>query len=299
MHVLVTGATGFIGRALVEALRSRGDKVTAVSRRPGAATIGWSELPSAIHTIDGIVNLAGESIAGRWTAKKKQAIHDSRINATRALIEAIKSADRKPRVLVSSSAVGVYGDTSHEVDESARSGNDFLARVCVEWEAEADRAVALGVRVVRTRLGLVLGSGGGVLKELVPVYRAGLGGPIGGGNQWWSWVHLEDVVRILTAALDQDAWHGPVNAVAGSVTQREFAKTLGEVLGRPAIVPTPAFALRIALGEGAGPILLGQRVVSRRTASLGYSFVHPVLRSALEEAVSTSRKRDEAETAAS
>lgn len=299
MRVLVTGATGFVGTAVVEALRSRGDAVLAVSRKPAPSTIVWSDVPSAIENIDAIVNLAGESIAGRWSARKKQAIHDSRINGTRALVDAIKNAKTRPRVLVSASAVGIYGETTHEVDESAQSGDDFLARVCVEWEAEADRAVALGVRVFKPRLGLVLGRGGGVIKELAPVYRAGLGGPIGGGEQWWSWVHLDDVVGMMTAALGNNAWHGPVNAVAGSVTQREFAKSLGEVLGRPAIVPTPAFALRLALGEGAGPILLGQRVVSRRTASLGYSFVHPVLRSALEAAVSSRGKRDEGEAPAS
>jgi len=286
VNVLVTGATGFIGSAVAAALKSRGDSVIAVSRTPTASAIGWSELPRAIESIDAVVNLAGESIAGRWTSSKKKSIHDSRVHGTRALVEAIKNASHKPRVLVSASAVGVYGETHDEVDESAPPGDDFLARVCVEWEAEADRAVAHGVRVVRPRLGIVLGRGGGAIKELAPMYRAGLGGPIGGGNQWWSWVHIEDVVSMITSALDSDAWHGPVNAVAGAVTQREFSKALGDALGRPAILPTPAFALRIALGEGAEPILRGQRVVSRRAASLGYAFVYPVLRSAIEAAIS-------------
>ena len=294
MNVLVTGATGFVGKALVAALLARGDKVTSVTRTPppaGSASgripmIGWNDLPRAIEEVDAIVNLAGESIAGRWSESKKKAIHDSRINGTRAIVDAIKNAQHKPRVLVSASAVGVYGETFDEVDESAPAGNDFLARVCVEWEAEADRAVAYGVRVVRPRLGIVLGRGGGVIKELTPMYRAGVGGPIAGGKQWWSWVHLDDVVGMITTALSNDAWHGPVNAVAGAVTQREFSKTLGDLLGRPAIVPTPAFALRLALGEGADPILLGQRVISRRAASLGYAFAHPALRSAIGDAVS-------------
>jgi uncharacterized protein (TIGR01777 family) len=247
--------------------------------------IGWDDVDRGINTIDAIINLAGETIAGRWNDKKKKAIHDSRIDGTRKLVDAIKNATNKPRVLVSASAVGIYGETFDEVDESAPAGNDYLARVCVDWEAEADRAVALGVRVVKPRLGIVLGAGGGIVKELAPMYRAGVGGPIGGGKQWWSWVHLTDVIGIITAALGSDAWHGPVNAVGGAVTQREFSKTLGDVLGRPAVVPTPAFALRIALGEGADPILLGQRVVSRRAAALGYAFSHSALRSALAEAV--------------
>jgi uncharacterized protein (TIGR01777 family) len=287
MKVLVTGATGFVGSALVAALRARGDTVVAVSRRAADnATITWDQLPAEIDSIDAVVNLAGETIAGRWSESKKKAIHDSRIEGTRAIVDAIKNAKRKPRVLVSCSAVGVYGETFEEVDESAPAGNDFLARVCVEWEAEADRAVAYGVRVVRPRLGIVVGRGGGVIKELAPMYRAGLGGPIGGGKQWWSWIHVDDVVGMITAALDNDAWHGPVNVVAGAVTQRDFSKTLGEVLGRPAVVPTPGFALKIMLGEGADPILLGQRVVAHRASSLGYVFAHPVLRSALANAVS-------------
>lgn len=304
MKVLITGATGFVGSAVASSLTARGNEVVGVSRSAhgvshGIRTITWSDLDREMSTIDAIVNLAGETIAGRWTDKKKKAIHDSRINGTRALVDAMKNASRKPRVLVSASAVGVYGETFEEVDESAPAGNDFLARVCVEWEAEADRAVALGVRVVRPRLGLVLGRGGGVIKELAPMYRAALGGPIGGGQQWWSWVHLRDVVGIITAALDSDTWHGPVNAVAGAVTQREFAKTLGEAVGRPAVVPTPAFALRLAFGEGADPILLGQRVVSRRAASLGYAFALPALRSALDEALSRGERATEAPGAAS
>jgi len=305
VKVLITGATGFVGRALTSSLIARGDEVIAVSRRGAAGasqrsrTIGWNEIAETIESVDAVINLAGETIAGRWTAAKKKAIHDSRIEGTKKLVAAIKSATSKPRVLVSASAVGIYGETFEEVDESAPAGADYLARVCVEWEAEADRAVALGVRVVKPRLGLVLGRGGGVMKELEPVYRAGLGGPIGGGAQWWSWVHLTDVVGLIMAALDRETAHGPVNVVAGSVTQRDFARTLGEVLRRPSVLPTPAFALRIALGEGADPILLGQRVISRRAALLGYAFAHAVLRGALQEAVSPGVRATEARGPAS
>lgn len=280
MRILITGATGFVGTAISALLRARGDEVIAVSRK-GPVTLETMN----VEGVDAIVNLAGETIAGRWNERKKQAIHDSRILGTRALIDALTRAKNKPRVLVSASAVGVYGETFDEVDETGRAGDDFLARVCVEWEAEAEAAVRQGVRVVRPRLGLVLGPNGGVLKELAPLFRAGLGGPIGGGKQWWSWVHLDDVAAAVVRAIDDEAWHGPVNLVAGTVPQRDFAKALGDVLGRPSFMPTPAFALRAALGSGADPILLGQRVAARRTASLGYVFLHSELRSAIAVAI--------------
>lgn len=283
MRILITGATGFVGSAVSTLLRARGDEVVVVSRR-GPVTIETLTLPF-VEGIDAVVNLAGETIAGRWSDKKKAAIHDSRILGTRALVDAISRASHKPRVLVSASAVGVYGETFDEVDESGTAGDDFLARVCVEWEAEAERAVREGVRVVRPRLGLVLGPNGGVLKELVPLYRKGLGGPIGGGKQWWSWVHVDDVAAAIVRAIDDETWQGPVNLVGGTTSQRDFAKTLGEVLGRPSFMPTPAFVLRAAFGEGADPILLGQRVASRRTASLGYVFRHSELRSAIAAAI--------------
>jgi uncharacterized protein len=286
--ILITGATGFVGGAVAAALPDR--EIVVVSRKgreaspSGRGAMTWENLD--VEGVDAIVNLAGETIAGRWTEKKKQAIHDSRILGTRALVDAIARAKKKPRVLVSGSAVGIYGETFDEVDESAPPGSDFLARVCVDWEAEAERAVAEGVRVVKTRLGLVLGRDGGVLRELAPLYRAGLGGPIGGGKQWWSWIHIEDVARAIVRAIEDERWRGPINLVAGSATQRDFAKALGEALHRPAFMPTPAFALRAALGDGADPILLGQRVVSRRSAALAHTWVFPELRSALTAALS-------------
>lgn len=287
MQVLVTGATGFVGHAVVAALRARGDEAIGVSRKPSADAISWDAVAKEIGHVDAVINLAGETIAGRWNAKKKKAILDSRIDATRTIVDAIAAAPNKPRVLVSASAVGIYGETFDEVDEDSKPGHDYLASVCVAWEAEAERA-APHTRVVRPRLGLVLGYGGGVLKELVPMYRAALGGPIGGGKQWWSWVHVDDVAAALLRALDDERWRGPVNLVAGTTTQREFSKILGDVLHRPAVLPTPAFALRAALGEGADPILLGQRVTARRTASWGYAFAHPELRSAILNAISRS-----------
>lgn len=282
MRVLVTGSTGFVGGAVAAALRARGDEVVGVSRKPAADAISWDAVGAEIGAFDAVVNLAGETIAGRWNAKKKRAILDSRVEGTRTLVEAIARAAARPRVLVSASAVGIYGETFDEVDESSPAGHDYLARVCVAWEAEASRAP---IRVAKPRLGLVLGRGGGVLKELTPLYRAGLGGPIGGGKQWWSWVHLEDVVAAFLRAIDDEAWTGPVNLVAGTTPQRDFAKALGEALHRPAVMPTPAFALRAALGDGADPILLGQRVVARRAASLGFRFGHPELQSAIAQAV--------------
>ncbi len=282
MRVLLTGSSGFVGRAVAAALSMRGDEVLGVSRKPSPGVIAWDAVASEMGSIDAVVNLAGETIAGRWNAKKKRAILDSRVEGTRTLVDAIARADKRPRVLVSASAVGIHGETFEEVDESSPAGHDYLARVCVAWEAEASRAP---IRVVKPRLGLVLGRGGGVLKELAPLYRAGLGGPIGGGKQWWSWVHLQDVAAAILRALDEETWEGPVNLVAGTTPQREFAKALGEALHRPAVVPTPAFALRAALGDGADPILLGQRVVARRAAALGFRFGHPDLQSAIADAV--------------
>lgn len=276
--VLITGATGFVGSAVRRALPDR--EIVVVSRK-GPMT--WENLD--VDGVDAIVNLAGETIAGRWTNKKKQAIHDSRVLGTRALIEAIARANNKPRVLVSASAVGIYGETFDEVDESAKPGDDFLASVCVAWEAEADRAAQYGVRVVKPRLGLVLGAGGGVIEGLTPLFRKGLGGPIGGGKQWWSWIHVDDVANAIVRAIADDRWSGPINFVAGALTQRDFAKALGDALEKPCFMPTPAFALRAAFGAGADPILLGQRVVSRRIAALGYAWVHPEIRSALSAAV--------------
>lgn len=280
--VLITGATGFVGSAVARALPDR--EIVIVSRK-GPMT--WDHLD--VDGVDAIVNLAGETIAGRWNDRKKQAIRASRIEGTRALVAAIARATNKPRTLVSASAVGIYGETFEEVDETSPTGDDFLARVCVEWEAEADRA---GIRVVKPRLGLVLGGGGGLLSQLTPLFRAGLGGPIGGGKQWWSWVHLDDVVAAIVRAIDDASWSGAVNLVGGALPQREFARTLGDALHRPSFMPTPAFAMRAALGDGADPILLGQRVVARRTASLGYRFIHTELRSAVDLALKAAVSRD-------
>jgi uncharacterized protein (TIGR01777 family) len=303
MNILITGATGFVGRRLCEMLHQAGHTVRALSRDSVAAkqrvpllkeVFPWNplqELPplQAFEGCDAVINLAGESIAGRWTAPKKQLIRDSRVLGTKNLVNALAQLSSRPKVLISASAIGYYGDRGEEtLTEDAAPGSDFLAQVCRDWENEALKAESLGMRVVRLRIGLVLGRGGGTLQALLPLFRVGLGGPLGSGRQWWSWIHRDDLCRLIVQILANESISGPVNATAPQpVRQKEFAQVLGRVLRRPAFLPTPAFALKIALGEFADGILASQRVLPRRAQEMGYRFQFEELEGALREILQT------------
>jgi uncharacterized protein len=290
VRVLVTGGTGFVGTALCHALRGAGHTVTVASRNPSTVegAVGWDGAAAAVAESDAIVNLAGEPIAGgRWTAAQKRRIRDSRLEATRALVAAVATSARRPSVLVSASAVGWYGPRGDEpLDEDAPSGQGFLAEVCQAWEREAVAAEALGLRVVRLRLGIVLGPDGGALARMLPPFRAFIGGPIGSGSQWMSWIHRDDVTGIVVDALADDRYRGAVNATAPQpVTNRDFATALGRTLARPSAIRTPAFALRLALGEMADMLVTGQRVLPRVADRLGYHWRYPELGAALRASV--------------
>ena len=265
MHIAIAGASGFLGRPLARTLAADGHTVAAL---PRGSTLG-------VAGADVVVNLAGESIAGRrWSAAQKQKIFDSRVQTTRALVDAIRGAARPPRVFISGSAVGYYGPCGDEVvAESASAGDDFLARVCVAWESEAARA-ADRTRVVCVRTGLVLERDGGALPQMLPPFWFGAGGPVGSGRQYWPWIHREDWIALVRWAIDNDAVAGPVNATAPTpVTNKAFASALGRAIHRPAFMPAPAFALRLLLGEMADALLLsGQRAVPEKAQRLGFSF---------------------------
>ena len=301
MRVLVTGASGMIGSSLCDALLVRGDEVVGLTRDAARAratnpTVSWHgwvpalERPpeEALTGIDGVINVVGESINQRWTEEAKRRIRDSRVTATHNLVQAISAADPQPKVLVSQSAVGYYGDRGDAIiDEDTPPGASFDARLCVDWETEARAAEKAGVRVVVTRSAPVLDRRGGLLKPLLLPFRLGLGGPIAGGGQYLPWIHIEDEVRILLWVLDDDKATGTINATAPQqVTNREFAHTLGRVLRRPAVLPAPKTALRLALGgELADAVAGGQRVVPRRALDLGFEFRHPELEPALHAAL--------------
>jgi len=291
MRVLVTGGTGLVGKPTCDALRAAGHAVTIVSREPGrvpSRAVGWDALRAVMPETDVIVNLAGDPIAGgRWTDARKAMIRRSRIEGTRALVDAIAAVDPRPKVLVSASAVGYYGDRGDTpLDETAGPGAGFLARVCVEWEAEARRAETLGLRVVLVRLGIVLAPDGGALSAMLLPFRAGLGGPLGGGRQWMSWVHRDDVVGLLRDAVAKDAYAGPVNATSPHpVTNKDFTKALGHALHRPSILPVPGFGLRLLVGEMASMLLGGQRVLPGVAEHVGYTWRQPELPAALETCV--------------
>jgi len=301
--ILVTGATGFIGRRLSAALDECGYEVAVLSRQPSRAqqrvpqaklVEAWNPLsePAPVHVIErvqGIVHLAGETVAGRWTEARKRAIRESRVQGTRNLVAAVAQTGNRPRVLVSASAVGYYGDRGEEMlTEQSAPGRDFLAEVCQAWEAEAARAEDLGVRVVRLRIGLVMGPDGGALKEMLPLFRLGLGAPLGSGRQWWSWIHRDDVVGLAIEALEKDALSGPVNATAPApVRNSEFTRTLGRVLRRPTWpMGVPAFVLCMLQGEFADVLLASQRVIPTRAQAIGYPFryadLEPALRACVE-----------------
>lgn len=284
MNVLVTGVTGLIGSELAIALRARGDSVVGVSRNPTHDQISWDSLtPSLLSEIDAVVNLAGESIAGRWTRSKKDRILSSRVEATSLVAAAIRDCDAPPACLVQASASGFYGDMGTEIlDESAAAGTGFLSEVCQQWEAAAQPAVDAGVRTVVPRFSVVLANGPGALGRLALITKLCIGGPLAGGRQWWSWVTLNDAVRSILHLLDGDA-SGPVNiATPNPELQRSFAKKLGKVLRRPSVVPAPGFAIKLALGEMGTTLLLDSfRLLPTALLESGFEFDDPELEQAL------------------
>lgn len=297
MRVLVTGASGLIGSALCDALLARGDSVVGLSRDPQRArstnpSVVWHaweptlERPpaAAFENVDGVVNLEGEKINQRWTDEAKRRIMESRRTGTRNLVAAIAGLERKPKVLVNQAAIGFYGDRGDAiVDESAEPGEGYDAEVVREWEAAAHDAEGIGLRLVVVRTGHVLDSSGGLLGELLPPFKLGLGGPIAGGRQYMSWIHIDDEVGILLWALDNEAVSGTVNSTAPNpVTNREFAQAIGRALGRPASVPVPGFVLDLKFGGEFGKVLRGgQRVMPRRALDLGYEFRYSDIDAAL------------------
>lgn len=298
MKVVLAGGTGFIGSALIDALLKRGDKVVLLTRDPASAQRRWAAKVDArlwngrdpgpwVMTLDGadaVINLSGESVAGaRWTPERKLALIRSRVDTTRDLIAGMKAARERPLVLVNASAVGYYGvGPEGDCAEDAPRGSDFLAALCGQWERDARDAEKLEVRVVLTRFGVVLGHGGGALAKMLPPFKLGLGGPLGSGRQPFPWVHVDDVVGALLFAVDDARLAGPVNVVAPDArTNAEFTKALGRALHRPAFLPAPGFALRLALGEMASMLLDGQRAVPKKLLELGYKFRHPSLDEAL------------------
>ncbi len=302
MRILVTGATGFIGSALVPFLTAGGHDVTRLLRpqtasspagtagaAPAVGDARWDPSSgvidrTALEGHDAVIHLAGESVAGKWTADKKARIRASRIDGTRRLAEALAALERPPRVLVCASAIGFYGDRGDErLTEASAPGRGFLADVVREWEAAAEPARRRGIRVVHPRIGMVLAPGGGALARLLPSFRLGAGGKLGSGRQWVSWIALEDLLDLLLHLAATGALEGPVSAVApGAVTNAEFSRILGKVLGRPTVLRVPAFAARMAFGEMADEVLLAStRVIPARLEAAGYRFRHPEIEGAL------------------
>ncbi|MDQ6777873.1 MAG: TIGR01777 family oxidoreductase [Actinomycetota bacterium] len=299
MKVAVTGATGLLGSRLVAALKARGDEVKVLSRDPKRATerLGvpaerWDLLADrapedALAGRDGVIHLAGEPVAQRWSSDARERIRSSRVKGTANLVAGLEAADPRPLVLVSASASGFYGDRgSEELDEHASPGDDFLAEVCIGWEASAEKASELGVRVTKLRTGIVLDASGGALEKMLPPFRLGVGGPVAGGRQYMSWIHLDDMVGLYLAGLDGEDWSGPVNACApGAVTNAEFSRALGRALHRPAALPVPGLALRAMYGEMAEIVTGGQRMIPARARTLGYRWEHTDLDEALRSAL--------------
>ncbi|MGC8784775.1 MAG: TIGR01777 family oxidoreductase [Armatimonadota bacterium] len=298
MRILVAGGTGFIGKALCRDLLLAGHEVAvltrnatrAVGRVPqGAGVAQWSpEQPEGLAQVlsdaDAVVNLSGESVAAqRWTPQFKQRLLDSRVNSTRTLVQAIRQAEPRPKVLVNASAVGIYGDRGEEeLSETSSPGAGFLAELAIRWEQAAEEAREVGVRVVKLRIGVVLGEGGGALEKMILPFRFFMGGPFGSGRQWFPWVHLDDVTGLTLHALQNEAVDGAVNVVApGIVRLKEFCRVLGRVIRRPSWLPVPGFALRLIAGELGETLLWSQRVVPQVAVQTGYTFRYPQLEEAL------------------
>ena len=297
--ILVTGGTGFIGRKVCDTLQNKEYDVNVVSRNPEKAKsklgqlgeiYGWNpeteQLPTeAISDANAVIHLAGETISGRWNNEKKRRIRDSRVLSTRNLVESCANVESKPNVLICASAIGLYGDSGdNSFTEETPPGTDYLAKVCKEWETEAYKATELGIRVVTVRIGLVLGLGGGMLQQVLTPFRIGIGGKLGSGQQWMSWIHVDDVVGIILYALENDSINGALNATAPEpVRNIEFTKALGSVLRKPTILPVPNFGLKLMMGEFADFVLLSQKVLPKKTEATGYEFQFKTIDSALSD----------------
>ncbi len=294
MHILLTGGTGLIGRQLCRHWLAQGHRLTVLSRTPesvaricGAQVLGVGRLQDVIGAVDAVVNLAGAPIADRpWTHKRKALLWSSRISLTESLLAWLERLEQKPAVLISGSAVGWYGDGGERelTEDSGPVQDDFPSQLCIAWEETAARAEALGIRVVLVRTGLVLAAEGGFLSRLLLPFKLALGGPIGNGRQWMPWVHIRDQIALIDFLLHKADARGPYNACAPHpVRNREFAKTLGQVLHRPAFMPMPAFALKVGLGELSGLLLGGQKALPGRLLAAGFTFQFTELRAALDD----------------
>jgi hypothetical protein len=300
MKIMVTGATGFIGKKLIKKLNDRNHEIVVLTRNPESARfhipihcdietwdLGQGSLSTdALREVDAVINLAGENIAsGRWTDKRKRNILQSRVASVKSLIKTMELMDEKPRVLVSASAIGFYGDHGDEViDEAISKGSGFLSDVCKSWEDELFKAKDFGTRIVAFRIGMVLGHDGGALKKILPPFKLGLGGRLGSGSQWMSWIHIDDLVNMLIHAIENPSLDGIYNAVAPHpVKNNEFTTVLGRVLNRPTIFPVPRFVLKLGLGELSELLLSSQRAIPRKIHSTGFSFRYSQLEEALKE----------------
>jgi uncharacterized protein len=303
VKVAITGATGFIGRAVVDALVGRGDSVVALTRtpqqsapRPGVAIARFDPNappdPAPFEGLDAVVHFAGETVVGRWTEVKKRAISDSRVMGTRHVVASLAACRSRPRVLVCASAVGYYGNRGDEpLLESSAPGSGFLADVCAAWEREIAAAERLGIRVAWLRHGIVLGAGGGALAAMLPPFRAFAGGPLGNGSQWMPWIHIDDDVALVLFALDRDV-RGPFNAVSPDVaTNARFSHALGAALRRPALAYAPAPALYAVLGEFASSVLASQLILPDRALDSGFTFSHEMLEGALLDVLAAGQRR--------
>ena len=299
MKILITGATGFVGSVIVKELLASGDEVVVLTRSISNAALKlgsrvkyfyWGDYRTAppaeaFAGVDGVINLMGETISKRWDAKTKKEIYDSRILATRSLVEGMRNLAQKPKVFVSASAIGYYGNRgAEELDETSAPGSDFLAKVCKDWEKEAQSAQDLGIRLAIIRIGVVLGRKGGALAKMLPVFKMGVGGKVGSGEQYMSWIHVKDLACMFVEAVKNPSIEGTLNGTAETpVTNAEFTKVLGRALGRPTLFPAPAVAMKIAFGEMSTLLLEGQKVLPKRFLRNRYHYRYPTLEKALRE----------------
>lgn len=297
-HILLTGGSGFIGQQLVPALLKAGHSITIFTRNPKKTSAIFQQQVSTIENLneltedqhfDAVINLAGQGIGDqRWTDTVKQQLRDSRLITTGDLVSYFKRAKQKPTVFISSSAIGVYGlQDDEKLDEQATGDDSFSSKLCRDWESQAAKAEALGIRCCYLRTGVVLGKNGGALSKMLPPFKMALGGPMGSGKQWMSWIHMDDLVSAIVYALDTPSLHGPINGTAPyPVSNKEFANTLGAALKRPAIIPMPAFVLKLMMGEMAEELLLsGQRVVPAKLTESGFEFKFSHLEAALSDII--------------